>query len=157
MASRNGIHSCLVKLTRGNFWSRHCFTKCAIENKLLNQNCWSWYNFSQEKLPHTLISLNCIHILLEVCRSFFLGHPVFLIFEQLRSQLRKMDNYQDITFWNVIERRGATICMAAWIRPWTIKNEVLGSNPLAAASNNVLGQGTLFSLTLKVSHFNPSL
>ena len=37
------------------FGIRHCLTKCAIESKLLNQNCWSWYHFSQEKLPHTLI------------------------------------------------------------------------------------------------------
>ena len=43
------------RLKREDFGTRHCLTKCALENKLLNQNCWSWYNFSQEKLPHTLI------------------------------------------------------------------------------------------------------
>ena len=42
---------------RENFGLRHCLTKCALENKLLNQNCWSWYHFTQEKLPHTLISV----------------------------------------------------------------------------------------------------
>ena len=55
MASRNGIHS---PLKRENFGSRPldiCLTKCALENKLLNQNWWSWYIFSQKKLPHTLI------------------------------------------------------------------------------------------------------
>ena len=55
MTSRNGIHShILFKLKREDFGSRHCLTKCTLENKLLNQNWWSWY-FSQEKLPHTLI------------------------------------------------------------------------------------------------------
>ena len=39
---------------KDNFGPRHCLTNCALENKLLNQNCWSWYHFSQEKLPHTL-------------------------------------------------------------------------------------------------------
>ena len=39
-------------LKRENLGLRHCLTKCAIENKLLNQNCWSWYNFSQENLIH---------------------------------------------------------------------------------------------------------
>ena len=42
------------KLKRENVGPRHCLTKCALENKLLNQNCWSLYYFSQ-KLPHTLI------------------------------------------------------------------------------------------------------
>ena len=27
------------------FGPRHCLTKCALENKVLNQNCWPWYNF----------------------------------------------------------------------------------------------------------------
>ena len=37
------------------FGSWNCLTKCALENKVLNQNWWSWYHFSQEKLPQTLI------------------------------------------------------------------------------------------------------
>ena len=42
---------------KGKFMGlRHCLTKCAIESKLLNQNCWSSYHFSQEKIPHPLIS-----------------------------------------------------------------------------------------------------
>ena len=38
-----------------NLGARHCLTKCALENKLPNQNRWSWYHFPQEKLPHTVI------------------------------------------------------------------------------------------------------
>ena len=56
MASRNGIHSSLVLAEKG-VEKKNCVTKCAIENKLPNQNCWSRYNFSQEKLPHTLIRI----------------------------------------------------------------------------------------------------
>ena len=44
-------------LKRENLGSRHCLTKCALENKLLSQNCLSLYHFSQEKLPHTLIQV----------------------------------------------------------------------------------------------------
>ena len=47
------------RFERGKLRPRHCLTKCALENKLLNsQNCWYWYNFSQEKLSHTLIPIS---------------------------------------------------------------------------------------------------
>ena len=50
---------------KGKIWGpRHCLTKCALEIKLLIQNCWSFFS---EKLLHTLIY--CILIILEVCRS----------------------------------------------------------------------------------------
>ena len=66
------------KLKRENLGSWHYLTKCALENKLLNQNVRSWYHFSQEKLPHTLIPV-IASTLWKVCRSvfFFLGHPVY--------------------------------------------------------------------------------
>ena len=67
--------SCL-SWKRDTFGAWHCLTKCALENKLLNQNCWSWYHFSQ-KLPHTLIpviaSTYCGKYMLY---HFFWGHPV---------------------------------------------------------------------------------
>ena len=59
---------------RENLGPRHCLTKCALENKLLNQNCWSWYQFSQKKLPHTLIPLHP-HNVWSICRSVFYGPP----------------------------------------------------------------------------------
>ena len=53
----------------------HGLTKCALENKLLNQNSWSWYHFSQEKLPHTLIQLLHPHTVGSMPFRCFLGHP----------------------------------------------------------------------------------
>ena len=63
---------------KGKIWGLDIVTKCALENKLLNQNCWSWYHFSQEKLPHTLIYVYCIYILWEVCRSYFLWATLYI-------------------------------------------------------------------------------
>ena len=40
----------LFKLKRENVGPRHCLTKCALGNKLLNQTYWSWYHLSQEEL-----------------------------------------------------------------------------------------------------------
>ena len=60
------------KMKREHFGPRHCLTKCALENKLLNQNCRSWYHLSQAKLPHTLIC--------DIVGSMpfrFMGHPVY--------------------------------------------------------------------------------
>ena len=37
VASQNGIHS--LSQQRENLGPQHCLTKCALENKLLNQNC----------------------------------------------------------------------------------------------------------------------
>ena len=63
----------LTTMASQNLGSRHCVTKCAVENKLVNQNCWSWYHFSQEKLPHT-----CTLIPLPVMPfHFFMGHLVY--------------------------------------------------------------------------------
>ena len=67
-----------VKLKRGNFGSRHCLTKCALENKLLNQNWWSWYNCSHEKLPQSLIPVITSTYCRKYAIPFFLGHPVYL-------------------------------------------------------------------------------
>ena len=48
-------HSCsLVYAEKVNFGPRHCFSKRALENKLLNQNWWSWYFLFKQKLRHTL-------------------------------------------------------------------------------------------------------
>ena len=60
-----------------NFGTRHCLTKCALENKLLNQNCWSWYHFSQEKLLHTLILVIVSTYCGKYAVPFFMGHPVY--------------------------------------------------------------------------------
>ena len=65
------------KLKRVNLGSRHCLTKCALENKLLNQNWWSWYHFSQEKLPQTPIPVTASTYRGKYAIVFFLGHPVF--------------------------------------------------------------------------------
>ena len=36
---------------KGKIWGpRHCLTKCALANQLLNQNCWSWHHFSRSYL-----------------------------------------------------------------------------------------------------------
>ena len=48
------MHIDEVKWITGNFGSRHCVTKCALENKPLNQKFLSWFHFSREKLPHIL-------------------------------------------------------------------------------------------------------
>ena len=63
--------------TGQHFGSWHYLTKCALENRLLNQNWWSWYHFSQKKLPHVYTDtryMYCIHMLWGVL--FFLGNPV---------------------------------------------------------------------------------
>ena len=56
---------------------RHCLIRRALENKLRNPNCWSWYHCSQEKLTHTLIPVIASTLLLKVCRSVFMCHPVY--------------------------------------------------------------------------------
>ena len=65
------------RLKRDNFGTRHCLTKCALENKLLNQNCWPCYHFSQEKLPHTLILVIASTYCGKYAVPFFMGHPVY--------------------------------------------------------------------------------
>ena len=65
MASRNGK----------NVGPWHCLTKCALENKQLNQNGWSWYHFSQVKNTSYTDTRYCIHILWEACCSVLIGLP----------------------------------------------------------------------------------
>ena len=60
-------------------WTLHCLTKCALEIKLLNQNCWSWYHFSQKKLPRTLILVIASTYCGKYAVPFFMGHPVYCI------------------------------------------------------------------------------
>ena len=59
-----------------NFGSRHCLTKCALENKLLNQNCGSWYHFSLRRscLIHWYELLHP-HIVGSIPFRFFSGPP----------------------------------------------------------------------------------
>ena len=89
------IHA-LFKLKRENFGPQHCLRKCALENKLLNQNYWSWYHFSQEKLPDTLIPvIASIHVYCGKYAILFLYGPpcigqVKLWFGQV--------------FWNTMEK-----------------------------------------------------
>ena len=76
----------LFKLQKDqHFGPRHCLTKCALENKLLNQNCWSWYHFSQEKLPHKLIPFIASTYCGKYPVPFFLGHPVYIYIPYLPS------------------------------------------------------------------------
>ena len=55
MASRMALNHVKFKLESEHFGPRHCLTKCALENILLNHTWWSWYHFSQEKLPQTML------------------------------------------------------------------------------------------------------
>ena len=86
-------HSFTPKLSwKGKIWgARHCLTKCALQNKLLNQNCWSSL-FSGEVTSYTDTSY-CTHTSWEVCRSAFLGgwgggEPCILNFHQFALHLR---------------------------------------------------------------------
>ena len=65
---------------------RHCLTTCALENKLLNQNCWSWYHFSQEKLPRTLIPVIASIYCGKYAVPFFSGPPC-IVMTSFRGQL----------------------------------------------------------------------
>ena len=69
------LFSLHLSWNRKKFGPRHCLTKCALENKLLSQNCWSWYHFSQEKLPRTLIPIIASTYCGKYPVPFFSGPP----------------------------------------------------------------------------------
>ena len=71
------------KLKREYFGSRHYLTKCALQNKLLNQNfvILESFFFSGEVTSYTDTSY-CIHILWEVCRSFFFWATLYNLVSQ---------------------------------------------------------------------------
>ena len=59
-----------------SFGPRHCLTKCALENNLLDSNCWSWCHFAKGKLPQTLIPV----LASTFGGKFFSGPPCILHF-----------------------------------------------------------------------------
>ena len=86
------------KLKRENLRPRHRLTKCALENKLLIQNCWSWCHFSQEKLPHTLIPIIASSWCWKYAVPFFYGPPCIDVQSEIANNSLLKGNFQGSLF-----------------------------------------------------------
>ena len=66
---------------KGKIWGLNIFSqKCALENKLLNQNCWSWCHFFSGEVPsNTWYHFLHPHIVGSMLFHFFYGPPCICI------------------------------------------------------------------------------